>query len=74
MTIFNALLFGIVAMFILANLSLLVAAVVWAMGGFTRLTKSQRPILAQRPIMAQQPIPAQRPIMTQAASYRAKVH
>ena len=74
MTIFNALLFGIVAMFILANLSLLVAAVVWAMGGFTRFAQAQRPILAKRPIMAQQPIPAQRPIMTQAASYRAKVH
>lgn len=74
MTIFTALLFGIVAMFILANLSLLVAAVVWAMGGFTRFAQTQRSILAKRPILAQQPVLVQQPIMTQAASYRAKVH
>ena len=47
MTIFNALLFGLVAMFILANLTLLVAAVYWAMGGFARFAKLKQPVMAR---------------------------
>ena len=47
MTIFNALLLGIVVMFIAANLALLVAAVFWAMGGFARFAHVRRPFMAQ---------------------------
>jgi len=36
MTIFNSLLSGMAAAFILMNLALLVAAVFWAMGGFSQ--------------------------------------
>lgn len=47
MTIFNSLLSGMAAAFILLNLTLLVAAVVWAMGGFSGQIHSRK--LAQAP-------------------------
>jgi len=43
MTIFNSLLSGMAAAFIVMNLALLVAAVVWAMGGFSGQIHSPRP-------------------------------
>jgi hypothetical protein len=42
MTIFNTLLSGMAATFILTNLALLVAAVVWAMGGLSWLTRERK--------------------------------
>jgi hypothetical protein len=47
MTIFNSLLFAIVAVLILANLALLVAAVFWAMGGLVHFTRVQRPSMVR---------------------------
>ncbi len=47
MTIFNSLLSGMAAAFILMNLALLVAAVVWAMDGFSVQIHSRK--LAQAP-------------------------
>jgi hypothetical protein len=42
MLIFNSLLSGMAAAFILMNLALLVAAVVWAMGGFSGQIHSRK--------------------------------
>lgn len=50
MTIFNSLLSAMAAAFILMNLALLAAAVVWAMGGFSGQIHSRK--LAQAPTRA----------------------
>jgi len=50
MTIFNSLLSGMAAAYILMNLALLVAAVVWAMGGFSGKMHSRK--LVQAPTRA----------------------
>jgi hypothetical protein len=42
MTIFNSVLSGMAAIFILMNLALLVAAVFWAMGGFSGQIRAPR--------------------------------
>jgi len=47
MTIFNSLLSGMAAAFIVMNLALLVAAVVWAMGGFSVPIHSRKLAQAQ---------------------------
>ena len=56
MTIFNTLLSGMAAAFILTNLALLVAAVVWAMGGLSWLTRERK--LTPAPTVSRQQKPA----------------
>jgi len=56
MTIFNSLLSGMAAAFILMNLALLVAAVIWAMGGFSGQVRSRK--LSQSPTRVKHRKPA----------------
>jgi Na+-transporting methylmalonyl-CoA/oxaloacetate decarboxylase gamma subunit len=53
MTIFNSLLSGMAAVFIVMNLALLVAAVVWAMGGFPGQPTERK--LARAPARSRHP-------------------
>jgi len=47
MTIFDSFMFGIIAVFIIMNLALLVAAVLWAMGRLPGFPRGHQPAKAQ---------------------------